>query len=282
MSGVVELFSQELPDTGAFQEAFLDFGAVGRTEALSALAIIVVSLIGARFMSKLVSKALTGQGQSALTALVGARAAKWITVLVGFLVALTTLGVNIDALLGVLGLLGFALALAFRGVLENFVAGGLLLTNQPFELGDVITTGGHTGRVVDFSMRSTTISTVESVTVHVPNSIVVTEPLENVSTDGRQRTSIPVGVGYESDLDQVHTVLLEAVIGVEGVFAEPPPEVWFTGFGDSSVDFSVEFFHIPGGEAQEEVVHNVGLSIFKALGEADIEIPFPQRVNHTP
>lgn len=243
-------------------------------------AIFVLSLVAARIVGRLVRRALE-RSSGGLAVVVLVRMVSLLVVAIGLVLSLQRLGVEVNVLLGALGLFGLAVALAFQNILENFVAGGLLLVKRPFTMGDGIGTNGHVGEVVDFSLRSVTLRRQDGVTVHIPNSSVINEPLENYSTTGRRRTSLEVGVAYGTDLERAQSAILDAVNGVEYVHDDPPAEAWVHQFGASSIDFSIEFFHDPSPDDEEEARHHVAVAVHKALAAAGIEIPFPQRVIHT-
>jgi small-conductance mechanosensitive channel len=128
-------------------------------------------------------------------------------------------------------------------------------------------------------MRSTTFTTFEGADVVVPNGMLLSEKLINWTlSSNTRRVDIPVGVAYGSDPEQVRALLLQVAQRTERVVAQPPPAVLFTGFGASSLDFSVRvwacFDDSPG------VRSALGLAIHAALRDAGIEIPFPQQELH--
>ncbi|MDX1469820.1 MAG: mechanosensitive ion channel family protein, partial [Acidimicrobiia bacterium] len=203
-----------------------------------------------------------------------------LVVAIGLVYALNQVGVAIGPLLGLLGLLGLALALALQEVLSNFIAGVMLSLQRPFRVGDEIKTAGYEGRVEDVSLRTTTMRTFDGVQVHVPNATVWEEPIENFTTLGLRRTTLPVGVGYETDLDATKALLVETVRSVEGVEADPAPQAFVHEFGDSSINYAVHYWHQPQRASEWSVRDEVARKIKKALDKADVEIPFPQLVLH--
>jgi potassium-dependent mechanosensitive channel len=138
---------------------------------------------------------------------------------------------------------------------------------------------GTVGTVREIGMRATTFTTFEGADVVVPNGMLLSEKLINWTlTSNTRRVDIPVGVAYGSDPEKVRTLLLEVAQRTERVVHQPPPAVWFTGFGASSLDFSVRVWtrldDHPG------VRSALGLAIHDALRDAGIEIPFPQQDLH--
>jgi small-conductance mechanosensitive channel len=128
-------------------------------------------------------------------------------------------------------------------------------------------------------MRATTFTTFDGADVVVPNGMLLSDKLINwtLSTDTR-RIDVPVGVAYGSDPAQVCALLDEVVRNADGITRHPPPVVLFTGFGASSLDFSVRGWTLYDNAM---VVRSaLALAIHAALKRAGIEIPFPQQDLH--
>jgi small-conductance mechanosensitive channel len=112
----------------------------------------------------------------------------------------------------------------------------------------------------------------------IPSKAVLDSVIINHTIRGQRRTTLDVGVAYDSDLAEAQRVLLEATSSVEGVFSNPPPEALVTKFGDSSINFAARFFHKPVIIADFELRDQVARAVRSALDAAGIEIAFPQRV----
>ncbi|MDH3299957.1 MAG: mechanosensitive ion channel family protein [Acidimicrobiia bacterium] len=239
--------------------------------------ILVVALVGSRLVKFALKRFLASRWDSAVVDLM-ARLVGYAVVTFGVIYALEQLGVQVGPLLGALGIVGIALAFALQDILQNFVAGLLLQIRRPFSYGDQISSGDIQGTVESIDARSVTVVTPDGETVHVPSSQVITDAIYNHTELGRRRSSIAIGVAYGSDLDRVKRTFAEAVTGLDSVNDSPPAEVLFTGFGDSSIDFVVRFWHPPTIAESWKARDAVGLALDKAATEAGIEIPFPQRV----
>lgn len=249
------------------------------TDWLVAASIIVGAAIVGVLLRSLTIRVLRPRSGPLVAKLLG-RLGLALIVAVGVVYALNQVGVSIGPVLGLLGLLGLALALALQEVLQNFIAGVMLSLQRPFRVGDQIRTGGYEGVVEDVTLRSVTLRTYDGVRVFVPNATVWDEPIENATTLGGRRTTLTVGVGYGSDLDKAQTVLLEAAASVEGVRDEPMPQALVNEFGDSSVNFAVRFWHDPDIASEWEVRDRLARTVKMRLDEEGIEIPFPQLVLH--
>ena len=200
---------------------------------------------------------------------------------IGALIVLDTLGVTISPLLGALGITGLALALAIQPTLGNFFAGTYVLSDGALNVGDYIElAGGPSGYVVDVGWRSTKIRTVYNNMVIIPNSVLSDTIVTNYqSPSNAVSVLVHCGVSYESDLQQVHDLALEAsrkaiAESPEGVDSDPV--VNFRSFGDSNIDFYV-FAQANDRIASFKLTSNIIREIHARFTEAGIEINYPVR-----
>lgn len=201
-----------------------------------------------------------------------------VVIVVGGLVyALELAGVQVGPMLGALGIGGIALAFAAQDMLSNFIAGVLLQVRRPFNVADEIRSGDHEGRVVDVNLRTVRIRTYDGLTVYLPNAEVLQTPIVNFTKTPANRTSITVGVAYDSDLERVRGILLEACGEAEGVMATPEPEAWVEEFGDSAINIAVRYWHASDIASRWRTRNAVAIAVKTALDGAGVVIPFPQR-----
>src|SRR5439155_24298877 len=111
---------------------------------------------------------------------------------------------------------------------------------------------------------------------------VLDNPIINLTVRGRRRTTLPVGLAFDTDLAKARELLLDVVGTVDGVHAHPPPEAWVEEFGDSSINVAVRFWHAPDGPTMWRVRSDGAVAVKQALGDAGIDMPFPQRVVRLP
>jgi small-conductance mechanosensitive channel len=191
---------------------------------------------------------------------------------------LAVLGIRLGPLVGALGIGGLAIAFAAQTILANFLASIILQIRRPFRRGDQISTNDREGVVEDVNFRTVVIRTYEGERVMVPCASVLNNPITNHTTLGRRRTTLDVGVGYDSDPEDACRVIIEAITGLPGVLATPAPEVWVESFGDSAVNLAVRFWHAPDIATLWRVRSSVAVATKRALDAAGIDIPFPQVV----
>ncbi len=187
--------------------------------------------------------------------------------------------INPTAWLASAGVVGIAVGFAARDTLANLFAGFFIIADAPYKLGDyIVLDGGERGEVTRVGLRSTRLLTRDDVEITVPNSEMANSKIYNES-GGRWvkfRIRIQVGVAYGSDVDAVVDLLETIAREHDAVCVDPDPRVRMRGFGDSSLDFELLCW-VSHPVERGRVTHELYIKIYKALNEAGIEIPFPQR-----
>ena len=196
---------------------------------------------------------------------------------VGAVYALDVVGVRIGPLLGALGVGGIALAFAAQDILQNLIAGVMLQIRHPFRIGDQIGSKDFEGVVDDVNLRTVELTTYDGLTVYLPNADVLKNPIVNYTRTPVSRTELMVGVAYDTDLEHARQVLLTACRATEEVREFPAPEAWVFEFGESSINVAVRYWHPADIASRWRVRSAVAISVKRALDEAGMTIPFPQR-----
>jgi potassium-dependent mechanosensitive channel len=196
--------------------------------------------------------------------------------LVGFFFALGMAGVDINRFTLLAGAFGVGVGFGLQNVVNNFISGLILLFERPIHPGDTIEVGGVTGIVKSIGIRSSTISTGDGADAIVPNATLISEKLLNWTlTNPWRRIDIKVGVAYGSDLQKVMEIFLAVAAADSNVLKDPPPAVAFQGFGESALNFELRVWTLV--QANLDTKSRLSIALAQALGEAGIEIPFPQR-----
>lgn len=203
---------------------------------------------------------------------------------VGLLIVLDTIGVKITPILASLGVGSLAVALALQDTMSNFFSGLYILVDKPARIGDFVKIDDVEGQVERVSWRSTWIQTLGNDTVVLPNTKVAGALLKNYDLPNSfSILSIPCGVAYGSDLDQVERVAIEVAREVSNRIpgADPAfdPVIRFSSFADSSINFNVVVRVMRFSEVGT-VRHEIIKSLYVRFNQEKIEIPFPQRVVH--
>ncbi len=207
------------------------------------------------------------------------RISRYIVILVGVVVAFSAIGFDLGKTALVAGGLGVGIGFGLQNIVNNFVSGLILLFERPIRVGDTIEVGNTSGVVENIGMRATLIRTWRGPELVVPNADLVSSQVLNWDLKrDRRRIEIPVGVDYESDPEMVATLLVDTAADHPGVLKHPEPACLFLGFGDSSLDFQVRAW--AKTENCMRIESELRFAIRKALTDAGIEIPFPQRNVH--
>lgn len=183
-------------------------------------------------------------------------------------------------IIGLLGLSSVAIGFVFQDIFKNFLAGILLLLNEPFRLGDQIIVDKFEGTIEDITIRSTQIKTYQGERIVIPNSIVFTSPVQVLTAMPHRRTDLALGIDYNTDLPTAMQILSKTVSSVEGVLATPVPEVDAVGFGDSSIDLMVRYWTFPQKVQVRQTRTRAIVAIKQACDRAGIFIPYPIRTYH--
>jgi small-conductance mechanosensitive channel len=201
-------------------------------------------------------------------------------VFAGFFLALITLGFEFREFAIIAGALGVGIGFGLQAIVNNFVCGLILLFERPIKVGDSIQLGEQWGEIKRIGLRSTIVRTFDNSEIVVPNSDLVSNQVTNWTlSDRKSRITLPVGVAYGSDVTLVMRTLLESVKDNPLVMKIPDPQVVFSGFGQSSLDFRLLVWIVDVDSrlrAQTEILQEIDRR-FRELG---IEIPFPQQDLH--
>jgi small conductance mechanosensitive channel len=180
-------------------------------------------------------------------------------------------------LIALLGLGSVAIGFAFQDIFKNFLAGVLLLLNEPFRLNDQIIVDGYEGTVEAINVRSTELRTYQGERVVIPNAIVFTSAIQVLTDQTARRTDLAIGLDYNTSLPRARQILLTALADIDGVLDHPPVEVDLVGFGDSSIDLIVRYWTKPQAVHVRQTRSQVIMALKSACDAADLSIPYPIR-----
>lgn len=245
------------------------------TDLIIALVILLASIIISGWLGKAVETAARRRQSDLGLAQTLSRLTRWTVLIFGLILALEQVVPNVTSLLAGLGIAGFTLGFALQDVAKNFIAGLLLLLQRPFEIGDTILVSGFTGEVLDITLRTTDLRTIDGLFVTIPNGDVIVSPITNFSRAPERRFEIKAGVSYHAEAEQVERIALETVHRVPGFIGDPPPQVVFDSLGDSAVNVSITYW--ADMESVDYVTaKDAGIKLIKAAFEREgIDMPFP-------
>ena len=272
----VSLWSQTVTVDGVQVIAPVTLG-----DALFGLLIAVVTSIVSRNLPGLMEIAILQR----LTLEPGSRYAiktlvRYVVITVGTIWVLNIIGWNWSQIQWLVAALSVGLGFGLQEIVANFVSGLVILFERPVRVGDTVTVGQLTGTVSQVRIRATTITDWDRKEIIVPNKSFITEQVINWTlTDPITRIVIKVGISYGSDVELAHKVMAETLSSLPVVLEDPAPKVYFTEFGDSSLDFTLHAY-LRQLSDRLPTIDEIHRTIFDVLRKNGIEIPFPQRDLH--
>jgi small-conductance mechanosensitive channel len=249
-----------------------------RTEDwILATVVVVGSVILALVAKRLAARAVEGAGVEERVARTVGRWAEYLIVIAGIVAFLVILGVQLGPLFTAFAAVGIAVTFAIQDDLRNMWSGMQIQTRRPYSLGDQISTGEWEGTVEAIKLRSTTLRTPDGQEVVVPNANVMLRGIQNLTATPLRRTTLRVGVAYETDLEGAQRVLVDAVSGVEEVDSSRDAKALVEKLGPTGVTFAVRFWHGPSTEDMWNARSASAIAIKSALEDAGIQAPTPHQ-----
>lgn len=198
-----------------------------------------------------------------------------------FLVAISTVGIDLSIFTFFGGALGVGLGFGLQKVVSNFISGIILLLDKSIKPGDVISIGDTYGWVNSLNARYVSLDTRDGIEHLIPNEELIVTRVENwTHTHNRIRIRIPIGIHYNADVKQAMGLCEEAAREVERVIENPAPACLLSGFGDNSVDLEVRLWISDPHNGMSNIKSQVLLKVWEKFHEHGIEIPYPQRDLH--
>jgi len=280
---IVSLWALTWVDLNSWvSKIFFGFQIGGVTISLSVVFVAASAFLGVLVLTRLLTRWLDTRVLSRTQMNRGVRdsiktAMGYSGFIVAALFAVSFTGLDFSKVAIVAGALSVGIGFGLQSVVNNFVSGLILLVERPIKVGDWIVVTGGEGYVKNIKVRSTEIETFDRATVIIPNSSLISEPVQNwTHSDTIGRVKVLVGVSYDSDPRQVEEILVTCARENEDVLGNPAPWVVFSDFGASSLDFELRAY-LRDVERVVRVSSSLRFEIFDALKAAGIEIPFPQR-----
>lgn len=198
-----------------------------------------------------------------------------------FLVLMNIMGISLTSLAVLGGAIGVGLGFGLQKIASNFISGVILLLEGQATVGDFVELdGGEAGTIVKMTARAAVLETFDGRWIVVPNEDFITTRVVNYSDSGSaNRYEAPFSVSYDTDINLVPAIVEKAVASHPEILDLPfPPDCELRGFGDSGVDFCVEFWVNGLDDGKHKFTSDVLFLIWNALKENNIEIPYPHRV----
>ena len=271
----------KLWDSSVTVNGSTELAPISLKAALLSLAVFLLTFVGVRNLPGVLELLIlqrielspgTGYAITTLT--------KYILVLVGILVGFSILGFDWSKLQWLVAALGVGLGFGLQEIFANFISGLILLFEKPIRIGDTVTINGLSGTVTKIQIRATTIVDWDRKEIIVPNKTFITQQLVNWSlSDAITRIVVNIGVAYGTDTARAEYLILQAANECDLVLDNPLPEVFFTKFNNSTLDFELRYYVNELGHrlpSQHQILNRIN-NLFRTN---NIEIAFPQMDIH--
>ena len=238
----------------------------------AAVVILVIGVLIIRVLMKLIEASLNKSRleKAAYSLIISlAKAAMYILL---FLIAASTLGIDVSSIVALASVLTLALSLALQNMVSNVIGGFTLLYTHPFHSGDFVEIAGQSGTVREINMTYTVLETFDKRVVSIPNSAVVAAQIVNYTSADSRRVEIDVSASYNSPTQKVLDALVQAGT-VDNALLEPAPAAVITGYGDSAIGYSLRVWVKP--ENYWDVYFLVMQRVKEIFDQQGIEMTYP-------
>lgn len=263
---------KELEEVNRFYNIIVEFFANYSLQIIGAIIILIIGILASKYIKKLVLRILVNHK-------IDETLSGFLANLVGFLVvaimgvlALGKLGISIAPFIAALGAISLTAGLALQGSVSNFASGVVLILTKPFKIGDTITVHDVYGEVEDIRLSYTLLRNEDKEQITIPNKYMVGDVL--VNSFAYRIVEGSVGVSYDSDIDKAITIIKKELLVYENIDNENEPIVGIEKFNDSSIDIGYRYW--APTKSFFKTQYEINSKVFKALGNGDITIPFPQ------
>ncbi len=285
--GAIQGNMADLTSTPAIQESVRSVQAMadGFFARLPHMVLALVVFIAIHFLGigvrALVRKVSAKMRKRRNVGIVLGRLAGWSITFLGLLIALVIAipSFKPGQLVQILGISSVAIGFAFRDILQNFLAGILMLLREPFRIGDQIVFKEFEGTVEAIETRATMIRTYDGRRVVVPNGELFTNAVTVNTAFPKRRVEYTVGIGYGDDVEQAKALMLEAMRAVEGVLDDPAPQALLYDLAESTVNIRIRWWIDPPKQSSAlDTRDQVLMAVKRKLTEHGIDLPFPTQV----
>lgn len=257
---------------------WLDLGLSVGGNLLGALLLLLIGLKVTKMLSRWIGRRLEASTLESTAALFLGRVILTVMQVVLLLAVVQVLGVPMASMFAVLGAAGLAIGLALKDSLSNIASGVMLVTLRPFKVDDVVTINGITGKVELVSIFQTRLRGPDNEVITLPNALITTDSIINLTPDTMRRIELVIGIGYSDDIDLAKSTALEIMKSDPRTLEDPKPTVLVYELGESSVNLGIRC-HVANADyfvAKCELTERIK----KRYDRLGISIPFPQRDLH--
>jgi len=258
----------------AFQEWFTSLVQL-LPNLITAIVIFFVTIIASDFFAKwvkrIVKKKIENNEMLHLIFLL----TRWTVIILGTIFALSQVNFDVTGFIAGLGVAGFTIGFALQDIAKNFISGILLLSRQPFSIGDYVKVNDYKGNVKEINVRDTVVENLDGEIVIIPNQKVFENPIINYTQSRLRRRTIVIGLGYEEDVARATKVFLDVIQNVPGVESQPEPTIRAKELGDSAITLEAIFWVDQQKNNLVAIHSDVVTAIKEASDKHKINLPYP-------
>lgn len=245
-----------------------------------ALVLFLVFWFVARVIGALIRRSAKNRDRPSLGDVAGSLV-RWSLTVLGFMLAVTIVAPSLSPgdLIAGLGVSSVAIGFAFKDILQNMLAGILILLRQPFAVGDqIVVSSGHEGTVERIETRATIIKTYDGRRVVIPNTDIYTDSVVVNTAFDKRRSQYDIGVGCNDDWALSRKTMIDACASVENVLSDPAPEAIPVELGDFANVIRLRWWTASDQSTVRHTTGEVLQSVYQALDKAGIDMPYPTHV----
>lgn len=260
-------------------DTWLDGSIRNLPNILIAILVFIVFIYIAKYAGRGIRKLLKKKGRENFGEILGSFS-KWVLLLIGLMMSLTIMSPNLSPadLIASLGVSSVAIGFAFKDILQNWLAGILILMRRPFEIGDQIVVNGFEGTVERIETRATIIKQYNGKRIVVPNSQIYTNSVKVITANDLIRSQYDIGLGYDQDRVKAMEILKETIEKTAGVSSEKSVEILPWDQADSWLTIRVRWWTNSDRPDVVNTFSKVILNTQNAMDEAGIDLPFPTNI----
>lgn len=245
------------------------------TRLIGALILLLVGLRLARSLGRWIGAKLQRSKLESTAAIFLGKVVLVVLQIVLLLAVVQVLGVPMTSMFAVLGAAGLAIGLALKDSLSNIASGVMLVTLRPFQVGDLVTINGVSGTVEMVSIFQTRLRGADNQVITLPNSLITSDSIINLTPDTMRRIELVIGIGYGDDIDLARSIALEIMQSDSRILRQPAPSVLVYALAESTVNLGVRCH--AGNADYFATKCELTEAIKKRYDAAGVSFPFPQR-----
>ncbi|WP_105254276.1 mechanosensitive ion channel family protein [Pseudoalteromonas sp. T1lg75] len=268
------MIEQEIAQVERYYQMAIDFLVAYSAQLVLALILLVFGLWLAQRVSRWIFTLMQGHKIDITLSTFTSNMVRVLLIVTFVVIALGKVGISVTPFVAAIGAASLGAGLALQGMLSNYGAGLAIIATRPFVVGDTITVKGVTGQVSAIELGMTHLRDEDEVEITIPNKHIVGEIIHNSFDYSLEEGTI--GIAYDADYEQAEALILEVLASQGEVAQTPKPQVGINEFADSSVVLLYRYWAPTKAKVATRL--EINKAVFKALQQAHIDIPFPQRV----